>query len=90
MANSVSREWAESLIGLRMKVEGSWWDGWGDDGLWPGTIVDIDFDDEAGRIFLFQCDGDTERYHMRYDAVLHYADEEHSNFNKFRTYLKLR
>ena len=83
MANSVSREWAESLIGLRLQVEGSWWDGWDDDGLWPGTIVDLDFDDPASRMFIFQCDGDSERYNMRYDAVLHYADESHSNFYKY-------
>eukprot|EP00956_Cyclotella_meneghiniana_P001712 scaffold1870_cov73-Cyclotella_meneghiniana.AAC.3 len=44
---SVDREWAESLVGLRMLVESRWWDGYDDGELNPGTIADVDFDDSA-------------------------------------------
>eukprot|EP00956_Cyclotella_meneghiniana_P005088 scaffold6302_cov61-Cyclotella_meneghiniana.AAC.5 len=44
---SVDREWAESLVGLRMLVESRWWDGYDDEELNPGTIADVDFDDSA-------------------------------------------
>ena len=53
---SVDREWAESLVGLRMLVESRWWDGYDDGGLNPGTISAVDFDDSAGRFFLLELD----------------------------------
>ena len=82
MPPSVDREWAESLVGLRMKVEDCWWDGCTGSELYPGAIVDVDFSDEAGRFFILHLDGDEFTYPMRYDAVLYYANEEHSNFHQ--------
>jgi hypothetical protein len=44
--------------------------------------VAVDFDDELGRFFILQLDGDEYTYKMRYDAVLLYVDEEDPNFYK--------
>jgi hypothetical protein len=81
----VYKEWAESLIGLRMQVEESWWDGCSGSTLYPGRIAAVNFDDAVGRFFLLQLDEEREgeTYPMRYDAVLHYADEQHPNFSRF-------
>jgi hypothetical protein len=85
MPVSVDKEWAESLIGLRMQVEESWWDGCSGSTLYPGRIAAVNFDDAVGRFFLLQLDEEREgeTYPMRYDAVLHYADEQHPNFSRF-------
>eukprot|EP00956_Cyclotella_meneghiniana_P024576 scaffold49508_cov47-Cyclotella_meneghiniana.AAC.9 len=81
---SIDREWAESLVGLRMIVESSWWDGYDDSELNPGVISAIDFSDKAGRFFQLELDDEPgAHYPMRYDAVLKYADETHSNFHSF-------
>eukprot|EP00956_Cyclotella_meneghiniana_P036207 scaffold122820_cov43-Cyclotella_meneghiniana.AAC.1 len=53
---SIDREWAESLVGLRMIVESSWWDGYDDSELNPGVISAIDFSDKAGRFFQLELD----------------------------------
>ena len=83
MAITVDKEWAKSLIGLRMKVKESWCDDFSGKDLCPGEIVDVDFDDELGHFFILQLDGDEYRYHMRYDAVLLYSDKEDANFHTF-------
>jgi hypothetical protein len=52
-----------------------------------GTIRSVDFNDTAERYFQFECDGDAvpgRLYPMRYDAVLHYADEEDERYSQFR------
>jgi len=54
MPPSVDREWAQSLVGLRMLVEKSWWEGGSGSDLCPGLIVDVDFSDDAGRFFILQ------------------------------------
>jgi len=84
MAIPIDREWAKSLVGLRMKVEECWWPEFSSTALCPGKISAVNFDDEAGRFFLLQLDGEERTYPMtmRYDAVLLYADEEDANFYK--------
>ena len=82
---SVDREWAESMVGLRMLVESRWWDGYDDGGLNPGTISAVDFDDSAGRFLLLELDDEPgAHYHMRYDAVLKYADETHRSYHTYK------
>ena len=83
----IDQEWAESLIGLRVKVPEGWWDGASGSALFMGTIRSVDFNDTAERYFQFECDGDAvpgRLYPMRYDAVLHYADEEDERYSQFR------
>jgi len=83
----IDQEWAESLIGLRVKVPEGWWDGASGSDLFMGTIRGVNFNDTAERYFQFECDGDDvpgRLYPMRYDAVLHYADEEDERYSQFR------
>ena len=81
---SIDREWAESLVGLRMIVESKWWDGYDDSELNSGVIAAFDFDDEAGRFFQLELDDEPGAYYpMRYDAVLKYADETHGRFSSY-------
>ena len=80
---SVDKEWAASLVGLRMQVADNWWDGCHGSELYPGAISDVNFDDAAGRFFILTLDGDEYTYPMGYDAVVHYADETDRNFYKF-------
>jgi hypothetical protein len=83
-AATIDREWARSLIGLRLKVEACWWPEFSGHELYPGVIEDFDFDAPNDRFFIFRIDGDEWTYNMRYDAVVHYADEEHPSFHTFR------
>eukprot|EP00956_Cyclotella_meneghiniana_P007367 scaffold10033_cov103-Cyclotella_meneghiniana.AAC.1 len=81
---SIDREWAESLVGLRMIVESSWWDGYDDSELNPGVISAIDFSDKAGRFFQLELDDEPGAYYpMRYDAVLKYSDETHGRHSSY-------
>ena len=83
----IDQEWSESLIGFRVKVIEGWWDGASGSALFMGTIRSVDFNDTAERYFQFECDGDAvpgRLYLMRYDAVLHYADEEEKIYSQFR------
>ena len=87
---SVDREWAASLVGLRMLVESCWWPAYDDSELNPGRIADVNFDDPAGRFFLLELDDEPgAHYPMRYDAVLKYADETHRNFHTFHLPIQL-
>ena len=82
---SVDRDWAASLVGLRMLVESRWWDGYDDGELNPGRIAAVDFNDANGRFFMLEIDSEPgAHYPMRYDAVLHYADETHKQYYTFQ------
>ena len=88
-AKNVDKEWAASLLGLRMQVPGFWWHSdYGND-LCPGRIHSVNFDDNGICFWLFQLDDpdyqdEDNLYPMRYDAVLAYADEDSSSFSSFR------
>ena len=75
----VNKKLATSLVGLRMKVLGSWWDNSDSSGhqLHDGKIHFIDFEENENRIFQLQLDDvdEPDLYPMRYHAVLAYADE---------------
>ena len=81
----IDREWAQSLVSLRMKVPDHWWDGCTGRELYEGIIAAVNFDDHGDRFFQLELDEEKGvLYPMRYDAVLHYADEEHSQFSSFQ------
>ena len=76
---AIDREWAESLVGLRLKVPEHWWDGFSGNTESEGRIAEVDFEDAAERFFMLELDEEEGcHYSMRHDAVLHYADVEHS------------
>ena len=46
--------------------------------------VDVDDDTSASDIFIIELDDSSGTFHrMRYNAVLHYADEQLNNFHAF-------
>jgi len=50
-----------------------------------GHIAGLDFSDENDRYFQLEVDDEQGAYYnMRYDAILHYADEDQSIFSRFR------
>ena len=80
----IDQEWAQSLVSLRMKVPDHWWHGCSGSELYDGTIAAVNFDDHGDRCFQLEIDQENNAlYPMRYDAVLHYADEENSQFSSF-------
>ena len=81
----IDREWAASLRGLRMKVPDDWWPGFSGSALNAGVIARVDLDIDTNN--HYQLELDKERgvfYAMRYDAVVHYADETHRSYSSFR------
>ena len=76
VANSIDPEWANSVVGLRVKVPNCWWPGYNGKKLHPGSITAVNMKDKAGRYFMFETDADKGvHYPMRYDAVREYADK---------------
>ena len=85
----IDREWAVSVVGLRMQVPEHWWPGYSGSKLCAGKIVAVDFDEPAGRYFTLRLDADEDEddeivFSMRYDAVVHYADEQHERYASFK------
>jgi hypothetical protein len=84
---AIDREWAASLVGLRMRVAAGFVPGrMGEEEYIAGKIVRVDVDDDisAFDIFMLELDDSSGTFHrMRYDAVLHYADEQQDNLHSF-------
>ncbi|KAL3822157.1 LOW QUALITY PROTEIN: hypothetical protein ACHAXA_011702, partial [Cyclostephanos tholiformis] len=79
---TIDQKWAQTLVGLRMKVPGNWWNGCNDKALYAGRIASINFSDDTKCYFILELDtGET--YPMRYDAVRCYADKEHPTNTSF-------
>jgi len=85
----IDREWAVSVVGLRMQVPEHWWPGYSGSKLCAGKIVAVDFEEPAGRYFTLRLDADEDEddeivFSMRYDDVVHYADEQHERYASFQ------
>ena len=61
---NIDREWALSLVGLRVKVPQNWWPGYSSTALSAGTIAEVDFDDRAGRYFQLELDVDKKGFYL--------------------------
>ena len=83
----IDTEWAQSLVGLKMSVPTSWWQGCDGDDLNQGTIAAVDFTQSNQRYFQLLLgddkddaneDGDLRGlyYPMRYDAVFLYSNDK--------------
>ena len=83
--NLIDEEWAATLVGLRMKVRGSFWNNCSTQEkktFYGGIIKEYNHDK---RRWLIQFDnGDDEDSYMRYDAVLKFADEGAETFHDYR------
>ena len=77
----IDNEWAESIIGLRLKVPDHWWSGCNGRDLHDGKIASFD---EAKQKWNFICDSEpVESYLMAYEAVYKYV---HKNASTWRNY----
>ena len=83
--NLIDEEWAATLVGLRMKVRGSFWNNCSTQEkktFYGGIIKEYNHDK---RRWLVQFDNnDDEDQFMRYDAVLKFADEGAETFHDYR------
>ena len=82
---NVDDEWALTLLNLRLKVKGSWFNGLdrNEKKKWFGGMI-TGFNSEEG---MWKIRMDCERaivYQMRYDTVLKYVDEHAANFESFQ------
>jgi len=82
--NVIDKEWASELVGLRMKVLGSFWNGLSAQErrtFYGGIIKEYNHDK---RRWLIQFDNGDEDQYMRYDAVLRFADEGADTFHDYK------
>ena len=75
-------EWAESLIGLPVKIPDNWWVGYTGSYLHDGKIKDFDSVNQKWMIELDDQDDDNE-YLIAYDAICEYSNKKHSTFNQY-------
>jgi hypothetical protein len=80
---SISVEWAESLIGLSMKVLDHWWDDYHGYKLHDGKIVSFDIDSQKWNLLLDTGEDGDDLYLMAYSAVYESSDEESSTFDEY-------
>ena len=81
----IDSEWADELIGLRLKVPANWWVGYTTRELHDGKITSFD---ELQQKWNFELDSEPDAlYPMAYEAVYEYVDEGASTYGKGdRTY----
>ena len=82
--NVIDKEWATELVGLRMQVRGSFWNGLSGQEkrtFYGGIIKEYNHDK---RRWLIQFDNDDEDQYIRYDAVLRFADNNAETFHDFK------
>jgi len=89
MPPSIDRDWAQSVVGLRVSVPTSWWQGCDGNDINDGIIAAVDFTESNQRYFQLLLDDDKDHaevsddlrelyYPMRYDAVFLYANAAQS------------
>jgi hypothetical protein len=79
----IDSEWADSLVGLPMKVPDYWWKEYTTHNLNDGRIVSFDESSQKWHLLLHtQEDGD-DLYPMAYAAVCEYSDNQSSSFQDF-------
>ena len=86
MPHSIDTEWAQSLVGLRLKIPDHWWPDYDGDTLNPGKIGRVDFTQTNNRYFVFIPNDaeDPGPYYLRYDTIFHYADHNQRNFSSYQ------
>jgi hypothetical protein len=72
--NKIDTEWANSLVGLHLKVPDSWWVSFKISNLNNGKIVSFDSVTEKWNLLLDDQDDD-DVYLIAYDAVCEYANK---------------
>ena len=85
-STNVDREWAQSLVGLMLNIPNNWWLGHAGTTIHQGEIMELVVRSNKPKecVFSIMVEGDVDRYDMRYDAVVKYADREQSCFSKYK------
>ena len=80
--SKIDKEWAESIIGLRLKVPDHWWNNCNSRELHDGKIVSFD---EGKQKWNLVCDSEPDEvpYKMAYEAVYKYVDVSSSTFEQY-------
>jgi hypothetical protein len=81
--NKIDTEWANSLVGLHLKVPDNWWVNYNGTNLHDGKIVSFDRVNKKWNLLLDDEDDDDE-YLMAYEAVCEYSNKQHSAFNQYQ------
>ena len=82
MRHLIDSEWAETLVGLRMKVPSNWWNGIRTRELHDGKIKSFD---ELQQKWMLELDSEPDNeYGMAYEAVHAYVDEGSSTYKDYR------
>jgi hypothetical protein len=79
----ISTEWAQSLIGLSMKVPENWWVGCKGFKLHDGKIDSFDIQSQKWNLLLDDRD-EPFPFLMAYEAVYEYADEDSSTYDEYQ------
>jgi hypothetical protein len=74
--------WAESLVGLHIKIPDNWWAGYTGTYLHAGKIEAFDTVNQKWSVALNDQDDD-DQYLIAYDAVCEYSNKQHSTFNRY-------
>jgi hypothetical protein len=75
--------WAESLVGLSMRVPDHWWEFYNGSNLNDGRIVSFDINTQKWNLLLDDPD-DEDEYLMAYDAVYEYSNKQHPTFDRYQ------
>jgi hypothetical protein len=77
-------KWAALLVGLRMEVSDNWLPAVSGQALNTGRTAGVDRDIKTKYHFQLELDNEQGIYYaMRYDAVVHFAEEMHCSFSLF-------
>jgi hypothetical protein len=81
--NKIDTEWANSLVGVHVKVPDSWWGSYKTSNLNDGKIVSFNSVNEKWNLLLDDQD-DEDQYLMAYEAVCEYSNKDHLTFNQYQ------
>jgi hypothetical protein len=81
--NKIDIEWANSLVGLPVKIPDNWWVGYTGSYVNDGKLMAFDVVNQKWLIELNYQDDD-DQYLIAYDAVCEYSNIQHSTFNQYQ------
>jgi hypothetical protein len=83
LSRYIDSEWADSLVGLSMKVPDYWWKEYTTHSLNDGRIVSFDVATQRWHLLLQTQEDGEDLYPMAYAAVCEYSDKQSSSFQDF-------
>jgi hypothetical protein len=81
--DKIDTEWANSSVGLPVRIPDNWWVGYTGTNLHDGKIVSFDRVNKKWNLLLDDEDDD-DVYLIACDSVCEYANKQHSTFNQYQ------